>query len=100
MTNDSLPAILRLDFTKTEYQKGSINLSRLEKLASTNGTVPGSVVEKVVIRLNSLAIALRALSADSVADELNDIANEVKKVLTNAALRESLAKLPPVSRRA
>jgi hypothetical protein len=103
----NLPAILSLDFTKAQYQKGSINLERLNKLAATNGAVPGSAGEKVVIRLNSLAIALRALNADSIADELIDIANEVKKMqlpvqtsAARAALRESLSKLPPVSRRA
>lgn len=102
----TLPAILSLDFTRPEYKKGSISLSRLNKFTSTNGIAAGSAIEKVVIRLNSMAIALRALNADSIADELDDIASEIKKLPVRGTLDgisrsslDALSSLPPVSPR-
>lgn len=106
MTN--LPAILRLDLSKPQYERGSLNLSPIDRVAARIGLPPNaaSLAQRCTMRLECLAIGLRALGADSIANELDEIANDIGKLpisstkpVSPAGLRDSLSKLPPVPAR-
>lgn len=94
--SQELPGIFRLDFSGLKW-------GRLDLPGQTS-------CDRSVMRLECLSLAIRACGSDAIADELNDIANEVRLIANTGQRRTAdpeqrkrfadlVKDLPPVKRR-